>query len=112
MIKQYWLPPTPMSQHPRFDEELSIRKWINDPAGAPDILYVDVEDMAFRIGVEESYENPFFNKSFTQVRLSRHRARGLAPWTGQPFVYEWHYALDDKGRWIAGPTQVHQIGWW
>jgi hypothetical protein len=46
--------------------------------------------------------------TFTQTRLNVYRCAGLAPYVGQPFIYVWEVAADDRGRWIAGPSRTQE----
>lgn len=34
------------------------------------------------------------------------RVTGPAPYVGKPFAYTWKAAVDDLGRWVAGPAEI------
>lgn len=53
---------------------------------------------------------PLAPKVGTRI-LTIKRAFGPAPYVGRGFVYMWDVAIDDLGRWVAGPTRIKLLEW-
>jgi hypothetical protein len=92
----------PDTEHPTYrqDAEL-IRQYLDrhslvvaEPSGPPLVASYQQQD------------TPVSEPSARPRTLTVQKARGPVPYVGRPFAYEWRVAVDEAGRWVAGPAEV------
>jgi hypothetical protein len=98
-------PPRPLYWHPWYRDRTELLDWLNSSDYSPRIIPIPTAPRAvFWDIAEETY--PTRPPSWTQLRLTKQRAFGLAPYVGEPFGYAWYVASDELGRSIAGEARI------
>lgn len=86
----------PNEWHPFYNEyKIALLIWLDNNVSDIRLPLRSVPGVNFK---SEPDPIPCNTKSIT---LRKNKARGLAPYTGDPFIYEWTVATDHLGRGIA-----------
>jgi hypothetical protein len=97
---------SPDTEHPAYAKECdSIRRFM-----AKGLRAVRIPVMQKLSWAEYSPANIEPVSSSLDVRtLDVRRAWGPAPYVGRPFAYMWDVAMDEFGRWVAGPSEIKYL---
>src|SRR5262245_6152520 len=103
------LAPPPGEVHPWYAQRGDmgvIRDWV-DRRGE----FGDLPDLRMPVMPVIRFDDPDPDPSlgvpaFKTVRLTRRKAYSLAPWTHEPYHYEWYVGTDQYGRHVAGEIRV------
>lgn len=99
-------PPMPGDWHPYYEQHRRwLTHWLNNETSATVLIAITRPSRFTWPG--EPLGPPSLGPS-RRTQLRRQRAWGLAPYVGDPFVYVWWTASDDRGRWIAGDATTIQ----
>lgn len=94
--------PMPLEWHPAYAGITYLAEWLDSTDQAirfPVIMGSYVEET-------DGYVQPPLPRTRT---LTKQKCVGLAPYVGRPFLYEWHAACDELGRWIAGEARIRYV---
>lgn len=99
--------PPPLTWHPYYRAKTFLLDWLN---GVGDLTHCE-QVIRFpkprRIAMLRSDEEFAISEaSFDVITMTKQRAWGPAPWTGEPFHYEWFIGTDELGRQIAGESRI------
>jgi hypothetical protein len=93
-------PPAPNTAHPWMEQYARIARQMMD----------EHDRYAFVLAVRQPLRftaDPYpvtADAAGSQLMMNVRKARGLAPYVGTPFVYEWRVAVDKYQRWVAGDS--------
>jgi hypothetical protein len=89
----------PDTEHPAYAREApSIRRFIAEGRYT----------VAVAVPPKLSFAEPLspYEPELRIRHLDVKRAMAAAPYVGDPFVYAWKAAVDEVGRWVAGPAEI------
>lgn len=93
--------PDPGEWHPLYEKHrTAITQWLKGEL-FPDHEYLNMPGPMKPVNWVDAFSGST-DIEFTVLRLRKTRARGLAVYTGQPFVWEWIVGVDAEDRYCAG----------
>ena len=95
-------PPAPLDWHPWYRDKPWLLDWLE--RGQQHNYLVPVpRQVRFGDGAGAYPDN------IACAVLAKHRAFGLAPYVGNPFIYTWWTATDQHGRSIASDSRIEYL---
>jgi hypothetical protein len=92
--------PSPMEAHPAY-RDAGLQPLLSQENPPPMIRWPILTSTRAHFGSEPEP----FGEGMKIRPLAVHKAAALAPWTGQPYHYEWWVARDELGRMVAGDAR-------
>lgn len=99
--------PPPLTWHPYYRGKTHLLDWLNGVgplAEAGWSIRLPKPRRVTMASADDLY--PSAELSFDVITMTKQRAWGPAPWTGEPFHYEWYVGTDELGRQIAGDSSI------
>jgi hypothetical protein len=97
--------PAPGDWHPYYETHRAwLLNWLDHESGQR--LVIPVPRTFRLVFTDEPIGLP---EPVKTTNLTRQRAWGLAPYVGEPFIYMWPCASDERGRWIAGSVVMQRL---
>jgi hypothetical protein len=93
-------PPTPNTEHPSL-ADIATGARLAMARGEHQLRYMVPQRVQLTASLDDPLDMPFPEQRVLDVR----RARGMAPWTDEPYWWEWKVAVEPKtNRWVAGDS--------
>lgn len=101
--------PPPLEWHPAYADRVDVLlDWLERRGAYADpwVVKVPMPSGSLRAMLRDEEVPVTADLTFRVMTLTRRRCVGLAPYVGRPFRYEWDAAVDELGRWVAGPDRI------
>lgn len=98
-------PPPPLEWHPAYRGKTWLLDWLEQTGPYADLYTIKLPVMRplkFTTAVEPEPDTIVDHV----ITMTRHKATGLAPYVGRPFVYLWYVGVDNLGRAIASDSHI------